>query len=267
MLFFSAKRSESSPAFGTLAPSMARRREEKERLRRQRLEAERREAADARRRLLLGYLVAGLLGAAVVTGLVVVVVSGDGGSGGEEGPENAHIVPETGTTQGLEPDGREAATPPAVEQADLEEAAEIAGCDLQLDLPDEGAQHLSPAANPPDYRTNPPTSGDHAPDPIADGAYLTIPEPVNFVHTLEHGRVEIQYDPDLPEDSQLLLKGVFEESPAGMLMFPNPDMPYEVAATAWTNLLGCKRFDERVVDAIRAFRDTYRGQGPEPVPF
>jgi hypothetical protein len=37
--------------------------------------------------------------------------------------------------------------------------------------------------------------------------------------------------------------------------------------TAWTQLLTCKSYDERVVDAIRAFRDIYRGQGPEPVPF
>jgi hypothetical protein len=52
-----------------------------------------------------------------------------------------------------------------------------------------------------------------------------------------------------------------------MLLFPNPDMPYAVATTAWTQLMGCKQYNERVIDAIRAFRDTYRGRGPEPVPF
>jgi hypothetical protein len=251
---------------------VATRKQEKERLRQQRLEAERREAAEARRRLLLGYLVAGLLGAAVLGGLVIVIVSGggDGGGGGDSGPENAHIVPETGTVPpNVEPDGREGTTPPAIQQADLEEAARIAGCDVRLDLPDEGNSHLQPGDNPPDYETTPPTSGDHIVPPLqtADGAYLDPIQPVNSVHALEHGRVEIQYDPELPEDDQLLLKGVFDESPAGMLMFPNPDMPYDVAVTAWTNMVGCEQFDPGVVDVIRDFRDIYRGRGPEAVPF
>ena len=85
---------------------------------------------------------------------------------------------------------------------------------------------------------------------------------------MEHGRVAIQYSPDLPEADQLELKGLFDESPGGMLLFPNPEMPYEVAATAWTQLVGCERYEgPATIDAIRAFRDTYRGQGPEPVPL
>jgi hypothetical protein len=249
---------------------MATRKQEKERLRKQRLEAQRREAAEERRRLLLGYVIAGLLGGAVLVGLVIVIASSGGGGGGDSGPESAHIVPETGTVPpNAEPDGREGTTPPAIEHADLQEAADVAGCELGLDLPDEGNQHLRPNDDPPEYETNPPTSGDHIVPPLqtADGAYLDPVDPINFVHTLEHGRVAIQYDPNLPEEDQLLLKGVFDESPAGMLMFPNPDMPYDVAVTAWTNMATCKTFDPAVVDVIRDFRDTYRGQGPEAVPF
>ena len=53
-----------------------------------------------------------------------------------------------------------------------------------------------------------------------------------------------------------------------MLMFPNPEMPYEVAATAWTQLMGCKTYEgATTLDAIRDFRDTYRGRGPEPLPI
>ncbi len=45
-------------------------------------------------------------------------------------------------------------------------------------------------------------------------------------------------------------------------------MPYEVAATAWTQLMGCKRYEgEKTLDAIRNFRDQFRGRGPEAVPF
>ena len=69
---------------------------------------------------------------------------------------------------------------------------------------------------------------------------------------------------DLSEEDQLALKGIFDDSPSGMLMFPNAKMPYEVAATAWTQLMGCKRYaGAKTLDAIRDFRDAYRGHGPE----
>jgi hypothetical protein len=249
---------------------MASRKEEKERLRQARLEAERREASEAQRRLMLGYLVAGLLAAAVLAGLVIVLLGSDGGGSEDAGPEQAHIVPETGTPpEGVEADGREGTTPPAIQQADLEEAAKLADCELRLNLPDEGNSHLKPNEDPPDYQTNPATSGDHIVPPLqaSDGAYSEPVPAVNSVHSLEHGRVIIQYDPELPEDQQLMLKGVFDESPAGMLMYPNPEMPYAVAVTAWTQLAGCKKFSDGVIDVVRDFRDTYRGQGPEPVPF
>jgi hypothetical protein len=52
-----------------------------------------------------------------------------------------------------------------------------------------------------------------------------------------------------------------------MLMFPNPDMPYEVAATAWTSMITCDSYGPEAIDALRAFRDEFRGLGPESVPF
>ena len=95
-----------------------------------------------------------------------------------------------------------------------------------------------------------------------------MPETWYFVHSMEHGRIEIQYSPDLPEDDQLALKGVFDERPDGMLLFPNSEMPYDVAVTAWTQLLGCPKYEgAATLDAIRDFRDTYRGLGPEPLPM
>ncbi|MGH2993744.1 MAG: DUF3105 domain-containing protein [Solirubrobacterales bacterium] len=255
---------------------MASRKEEKERLRQQRLAAERRETQAGRSRLFAGYAIAGLLAAAVVVGIIVVIASGNddgGGAGGGDTPENAHIDPTSGVVA-ADPDGREGSAPPAVEQARLEQAAEAANCDLQLDLPDEGNDHFE-NEDEGSYDTSPPTSGDHygsnteaGAGALADGAYSNTPPLSRAVHALEHGRIEIQYSPDLPEEDQLALKGVLDEDPAGMIMFPNSDMPYEVAATAWTNMLGCETYEgPATLDAIRAFRDTYRGQGPEPVPI
>ena len=52
-----------------------------------------------------------------------------------------------------------------------------------------------------------------------------------------------------------------------MLLIPNETgMPYEVAATAWTKMLGCPRMNDRVYDAVRAFRFSYRDRGPEYEP-
>lgn len=248
---------------------MATRKDEKARLREARLQAEQREAQAVRKRLLLGYGVAGVLTLAILVGIAVVVTSGGGGSSADT-PEAAHLDTATGSINGVEPDSRQGTPPPTVHNLDLENAAEDAGCSLRLNLPNEGNSHLEPGAPTPKYGTNPPTSGNHITTPFqqADGAYAKMPKLVNFVHSIEHGRVEVQYAPDLPEADQLALKGVFDESPSGMLLFPNPGMPYEVAATAWTQLLGCKRYEgAKTLDAIRDFRDRFRGRGPEAVPI
>jgi hypothetical protein len=248
---------------------VASRKEEKERLRQQRLAAERAAASSGRTRLIAGYVVAGILAAAVLAGLVVVIASG-GSGGGVDACSEAHIKNSGGTFRGLEPDCRQGTAPPQIKVADLKLSAQQAGCELKLDLPDEGNTHV-PNSTPVQYKTVPPTSGNHNPVPIDDGAYRTpitsdTGKPTNIrneVHAMEHGRIEIHYKPSLPEDQQLALKGVFDDDPDGMLLYPDPDMPYDVAVTAWTNEVVCPHYDESVLDVIRNFRDTYRGNGPE----
>ena len=248
---------------------MASRKEEKERLRQQRLAAERAAASTGRRRLIAGYVVAGVLTAAVLAGLVAVIASG-GSDGGIDACSEAHIKNSGGTFKGLEPDCREGTTPPQIRIADLQTSADQAGCELRLDLPQEDRTHV-PNSQPVQYKTVPPTSGNHNPVPIDDGAYRTPitsnPDQTtnvrSSVHALEHGRIEIQYKPSLPENQQLALKGIFDEDPNGVLLFPNPDMPYDVAVTAWTNEAACPNYNETVLDVIRNFRDTYLGNGPE----
>jgi hypothetical protein len=249
---------------------MASRKEEKERLRRQRLAAERAAASTGRARLVAGYAVAGVLALAVVAGLVAVIASGGGGGGVGDTCSAAHIKNSGGTFRGLEPDCREGTTPPAIQFADLQISAQNAGCQLKLDLPNEGNTHV-PNSTEVNYKTVPPTSGNHNPVPIDDGAYKTpitsdTSQPTNIrneVHAMEHGRIEVHYKPSLPEDQQLAIKGVFDSDPNGMLLYPDPDMPYDVAVTAWTNEAVCPHYDPGVLDVIRNFRDTYRGNGPE----
>lgn len=247
--------------------------DEREKRRLERIEAEKREASAERRRLILGYVVAGGLTLAVVIGIVIVIAGSGGGDeetqvDGKQIPDEAHIELQSGSAHNFTPDGRTGTAPPDLAQGDLATAAEDAGCELMLDLEDEGSTHLKPNADEPDYGTNPPTSGNHDPSQQADGAYSVYPDPIFTLHALEHGRVTIQYSPDLSEDEQIELKGLFDEDFDGILLFPNPEMPYEVAATAWTQMIGCDSYDgAATIDALRDFRDTYRGQGPEQVPI
>lgn len=256
---------------------MASRKQEKERLRQERLEAEKRAHAAARKRLVLGYVVAGILGVAVVGGALFAIASGgsDGGGGGGS-DDSANVNTEFGfLPDDLEVDEREGTPPPPVANGDLTGASNEAGCDLQTDLPDEGNTHFTNETKVVERKTNPATSGDHYFNPnevgtgaLADGAFLETPPENRIVHSLEHGRVAIQYSPDLPEEDQLALKGVFDADRPGVDLFPNADMPYDVAVTAWTNLVGCETYEgAATLDVVRAFRESFRGQGPEPVVF
>lgn len=242
-----------------------RREEERERLRQVREQRETSRAKKARRRVLVGYAAAGAIGLLVVIGIGAVVASSIGG--GSDG--QARINQETGSTNAVEPDRREGTKPPPVRVEKLREAANRADCDLRLELEEEGRTHIPPTADTPDYGTNPPTSGNHVEPPLqqADGAYSEMPDEINIVHSLEHGRMQIQYSPDLPEEDQLALRGLYDTMYGGTLLFPNENMDYEVAATAWTNLLGCPEYKGPItLDAIRAFGKRAWGRyGGEPV--
>ena len=244
---------------------------EREKRRAERLAAEQAAASADRRRLMLGYVVAGALTLAVIVGLVIVISSGGDDTAqvnGQDIPDAAHIQVNSGFLHDLTPDGRTGTPPPALKQGDLQTAADEAGCELKLDLEDEGNTHITKESEIPNYGTNPPTSGNHNPQQLADGAYSVMPDPWYFVHSLEHGRIEIQYSPDLSEQDQLALKGVFDQQPDGVLFFPNSEMPYDVAVTAWTQLMGCDKYEgAATLDAVRDFRDTYIGLGPEPLPL
>jgi hypothetical protein len=187
-----------------------------------------------------------------------------------EAEGDAFIDLTTGEAEGLDPDERVGIEPEGLAVLELSEAADAADCDLELDLPQDGPATGSlhvPSSEPVSYETAPPTSGLHDDVPLADGAYLTEPDPRYFVHSMEHGRVVIAYQPDLPEEEQLELKGLLQQDPDGMILIPYSDMPYDVAAVAWQNLLGCDAYGDETLAAIAAFRDEFRGNGPEDIPL
>jgi len=245
---------------------------EREQRRQERLESEHEEGSN-RNRLILGYAIASTVVLAIAVAVFVLASGGDD-DGAPEGDAHINLNASIGSTNGIEPDNRAGTVAAAAKIANLAAAAKAAGCELRLKLKDEGHDHIPVGSPPPGYKTNPPTSGDHVDPPYqqADGAYAEMPEEIDIVHSLEHGRLEIQYSPDLPEAGQLALKGLYDTMYGATLLFPNEKMPYEVAATTWTNLLGCPTYEgAATLDAIRAFGKAtwgrYGGESAEAFPF
>lgn len=230
---------------------MAKREEEKRRRREERLARERAEAAAAARRQRLQWAGGGLLALAAVAVVVVLAVGALGGS--DEG--------------GAASDGVKL---PPQRTTDLDAAAKAAGC--KLTHPElEGRGHDTRTFKPSDYETNPPTSGTHFPQWYQDGIYKpgTTPNLGMLVHTLEHGRIDVQYAPGTPRRTVQGLEALLAEQQDGyhMLLFENTtDMKAAVAATAWGQSLTCPEMNDRVYDAIRTFRTRYIDKGPEQIP-
>jgi hypothetical protein len=194
-----------------------------------------------------------VLGIAALAAIVAVAATGGG---------NGHDVRASEITGDQSFSG--AAAPPSQTETDLFAAARAAGCVLRNPVI-EGRQHIEPGTKV-EYKTTPPTSGNHDPSPAGDGVYSSAPTTSttkNFVHTLEHGRIIIQYDPGLGKRRINQLGGLFNEDPYHMVLMPNRRMDYSVAVTAWGHLLGCEKVTDATFDAIRGFRDRYRDQGPE----
>ena len=241
---------------------MASRKEQKEALRQERLAREQAAKAAQRRKQMVGYGVGGALALAAVVIVAVLLLSGgdDGGGGG-------------GSNEAVYPDGVEIADPGPLSN-NVAKAARAADCELQENAA-TSRDHITDPNETEDYAQKPPTSGRHYAVPAEDGIYDEAPDKEDLVHTLEHGRVIVWFKPNAPAEARGSIKTLFDEDPYQMVVVPYEDMPFQVAATAWNidptpegtgRLMGCPRWNDDVVDALRAFRNENRGNGPEPIP-
>ena len=234
---------------------MSSRQEEKERRKREREEREAAQKASVARRKRMQVVFGGGLAVAAVVAVVVLVVFVFGGGSNDPADE----VPAG------------SAAIPAQKVSDIKEAAKAAGCTLKEDLPNEGAGHEEKDFKASDYKQNPPTSGNHFPQWAQDGTYQPgdTPDLGQLVHTLEHGRIDVQYKPGTPAATIAKLETFMKENEDGyhMLLFQNStNMPFAVAATAWDQQLGCPTMNDKVFDALRTFREAHIDKGPEVVP-
>jgi hypothetical protein len=249
---------EISRSAATLTHRMSSRQEEKERRRQERLEREQAEQASVSKRKRLQFVLAG--GAAVVIVVVgVVLAAGSLGSGKSSGAVGQPTTPK----------GSKVAIPAAA-QADLTKAATAASCKV-VNAPIEGNTHLDKNFVASDYKTNPPTSGNHNPVWYQDGIYAPgdVPKLGMVVHPLEHGRIEIQYKPGTASHTVAQLTTLTNSLSGGyhILMFQNTTaMPFQVAAAAWGHYIGCPTMNDHVFDAIRDFYTAHVDKGPEIIP-
>jgi hypothetical protein len=221
---------------------MAHRAEEKERRRQERMAKEEaaRKAAARKRTMQVGGGVA--LGLIVIAVVAIVALAGGDDKGGDSKASVSKLATD----------------------------AKAAGCTFSQ-FKSEGRTHTAGKVT---YKTNPPTSGNHNPTPAQDGIYRAgnSPPKENFVHSLEHGRIEFQYKPGTPAADVAKLRRLAEEPLNGtagyhVLLFENnTKMPAQFAATAWTKSITCPTLSTQAIGAMREFRQAFTDKGPEFIP-
>jgi hypothetical protein len=163
-----------------------------------------------------------------------------------------------------------------------------AGCTLKTSKAAPSAQHIQNFNQSVTYSTFPPVSGRHYYVPAIWGNYTQAVDPRQAVHNEEHGGIDIWVGPAVSPAERQKISGFYDESPNAMLVTPIENtwkgVKYpkhappgsKIFLTAWTveikggtivngtNVIAtCPRFDET---AFKAFRDEFRGKGPERFP-
>jgi hypothetical protein len=127
----------------------------------------------------------------------------------------------------------------------LGEIARDAGCVLN-------EFHSDPHSNPPvNGRVDERVTAD-------DGSYVgrRSPSALASMHSLFHGRILVQYQPQLPAAQITTLEQLVRDDPDEVLLFANTTgMPQPIAATAYLTLMTCPRVDAKTLGALRAFRE------------
>ncbi len=163
-----------------------------------------------------------------------------------------------------------------------------AGCTLVTSKSSPAAQHTSELSQPVTYSTYPATSGRHYFIPAIWGNYTQPVDPRQAVHSEEHGGIIVWVGPNVSAAERTKISAFYDSSPDAILVTPienaTKGVTYpkhappgsKIYLTAWTvelkngspvngkNVIAtCPRFDER---AFAAFRDEFRGTGPERYP-
>lgn len=111
-----------------------------------------------------------------------------------------------------------------------------------------------------DYGTTPPVSGRHAPQPAPCGIHgEPIPNEIQ-VHSLEHGAVGIQYQPELDPEEIERIEAIVSDTDSHVFSAPYPGLGTPVAVSSWGRLMELDEVDEA---AIGDYIEEFAGNGPE----
>ena len=121
-------------------------------------------------------------------------------------------------------------------------------------------QIISGELEPPEYNSDPPTSGPHSAKAAACGIFRQPVPDVYQLHDLAIGVVLFQYSPALEAGEVERIEELARTFEDRIIVAPRPGMDAPVVATAWTTMMKLEGIDE---ESLRAFYETYVGSGPE----
>ena len=140
---------------------------------------------------------------------------------------------------------------------------EAGSCQFDKESDDDEGQGRNHVSGSVDYRTDPPSGGNHSLTPSAPSVYREPPPDEQVVHSMEHGDIVLWHRPDAAPDVLEQLSRLADRYEGDVLVVPRASMRTPVAATAWHRRLLCPAFEQSAVDL---FVRTYRDKGPEKVP-
>lgn len=160
-----------------------------------------------------------------------------------------------------------------------------AGCSfktVKAYVPKGQSTHVNSLTANDHWNTNPPSNGQHYPQWAVWGFYTQAVNPRNVVHNEEHGGVILWWGSGVSQPTVAKLKAFYLQQPDGVFGTPYPSLGTKIAISAWTgdptryqrnNYYGfghlgiCAGYTPAVEKAFTAFRDAYRGKGPEGIPL
>lgn len=140
---------------------------------------------------------------------------------------------------------------------------------------------------PEDFETFPRTAGIHDPELLVWNRYTEPVSQMRLGHNLEHGGIYVQYGEGISDETVQTIADWWAKDPNGIIVAPLPELESDVIALGawWTpeqsdsaqhgdgadsvylasrgELVYCNQYDEAAFDA---FRDSFRGRGPEGFP-
>lgn len=185
-------------------------------------------------------LLAGL--AALVLGLVAC--GGDSGDGTTAATTAATTA--TDGTDATAADGADSAEPISTTPSVSPSCSDVETFDVK-----PSGEHSDRDFTIADYSTNPPTSGDHNPNPIQTGQFYSSTPPLGeVVHALEHGAV-IGWTNGLSADDQQAVEDAFNaEFQKGyyqLAVVEFPDLDGSFAISSWDSLQRCDSPDPAAI--------------------